>query len=271
MMASLALLYARWSGKPIFTTDLGSSGIALDHHIDTTLWYSGHLHISEFSRRSSGHDHLRSACVILGGVDVDKFAPNPNTARTNDVLYVGRILPHKGIDYLIQAVDCDTRLTIIGRRWPHAERYFEFLHRLALGKRVTFHENSDDSQIIKSYQRALCIVLPSVYTSVFGERHRIPELLGQTLIEGMACGTPAICTDVGSLPEVVEDGVTGFVVAPNNPVALKSRIDFLKTNPAEARKMGQAARQRVLDRFTWDRTVDRCLHAYGLSLEGARK
>ena len=52
----------------------------------------------------------------------------------------------------------------------------------------------------------------------------MPELLGQTLIEGMACGTPAICTDVASMPEVVEDGVTGFVVPPNDPAYLGAKL-----------------------------------------------
>ncbi len=264
MMSSLALLYARWSGKPIFTTDLGGDGIALHHYIDTKHWYTGHLHISEFSRRSANHFDLATASVILGGVDPDKFSPNPGTPRTDEVLYVGRLLPHKGINYLIEAIDSDTPLTIVGRRWPHAQPYYELLRRLAAGKQVTFHEDLDDAQIVEAYQRALCVVLPSVYTTVFGERHPIPELLGQTLIEGMACGTPAICTDVGSLAEVVQDGITGFVVPPNDPGAIRSRIQFLKTNPAEAGKMGRAARERALDRFTWTRAVERCLRAYGL-------
>lgn len=264
MMSTLALLYARWTKKPIFTTDLGGNGIAVHHYIDTRHWYTGHLHISEFSQRSAGHIQLASASVILGGVDHNKFIPDPKVHRSSEVLFVGRLLPHKGINYLIEAIDPDTRLTIVGRRWSHAQRYYELLRRLAIGKSVSFNEEVDDSQLVQAYQRALCIVLPSVYTTVFGERHAIPELLGQTLLEGMACGAPAICTDVGSLPEVVQDGVTGFVVPPNDPRAIRSRIQFLKQHPAEAKAMGEAARQRVLNRFTWDRTVDKCLRAYGV-------
>jgi hypothetical protein len=70
-------------------------------------------------------------------------------------------------------------------------------------------------------------------------------------------------TDVCSLPEVVVDGVTGFVVPPNDSVALRVKIRWLHDHPEAARRMGDAARQRVLDVFTWDRVVDRCLDAYG--------
>jgi glycosyltransferase involved in cell wall biosynthesis len=64
------------------------------------------------------------------------------------------------------------------------------------------------------------------------------------------------------MPEVVEDGVTGFVVPPNDPAALRGRIAWLRDRPDEARAMGQAGRRRVLAHFTWPRVVERCLHAY---------
>jgi glycosyltransferase involved in cell wall biosynthesis len=265
MMSSLALLYAKAAGKPIFATHHGSGGIALHHYLDVTGWYAGHLQVSQFSRRSFGQENLPTARVILGGVDTAKFSPDPQLARTGEVLFVGRLLPHKGINYLIEAVDAATPLTIIGRRWRHAQRFHDLLRALAAGKRVTFQEDSDDDAIIAAYRRALCVVLPSVYTTVFGEEYAIPELLGQTLLEGMACGAPAICTAVGGMPEIVEDGVTGFVVAPNDPAALGTKIRWLQEHPAEARQMGEAARQRVLDQFSWGRVVDRCFEAYGIA------
>jgi glycosyltransferase involved in cell wall biosynthesis len=78
----------------------------------------------------------------------------------------------------------------------------------------------------------------------------------------MACGAPAICTDVASLPEVVEDGVTGFVVPPNDPQALGRKLCWLREHPDEAREMGEAARRRVLKTFTWGKVVRRCLEIY---------
>lgn len=263
MMGSAALLYARASGKPVFSNHHGGGGFSLQGLFDIDSWYDGHLHVSEFSRRQFGHGGLRSARVILGGVDVERFSPDPSVERTGEVLFVGRLLPHKGVNYLVEAVDATTPLTIIGRRWTHALPFYELLRELSEGKSVTIQEEADDDTVLHAYRRALCIVLPSVTRSVFGHSHPIAELLGQTLLEGMACGTPAICTSVCSMPEVVEDGVTGFVVPPNDPQALGERIRWLREHPLEARRMGAAARQRVLEHFSWDRVVDRCFRAYG--------
>jgi glycosyltransferase involved in cell wall biosynthesis len=78
----------------------------------------------------------------------------------------------------------------------------------------------------------------------------------------MACGAPAVCTSAGAMPEVVEDGVTGFVVPPNDSAALARAVLRLRDDPDEARRLGEAARRRVLERFTWPRVVQRCLEAY---------
>jgi glycosyltransferase involved in cell wall biosynthesis len=91
---------------------------------------------------------------------------------------------------------------------------------------------------------------------------KVPELLGQTLLEGMACGSAALCTRVASMPEVVNDGVTGFVVPPNNPAALGDRLAWLAAHREQAAAMGLAGRERVLRNFTWDAVVARCLAAY---------
>ncbi len=64
------------------------------------------------------------------------------------------------------------------------------------------------------------------------------------------------------MPEVVADGVTGFVVPRNNPDALRTKLLWLRDHPAEAAAMGKAARQRVLERFTWPAVVRRCLDVY---------
>ena len=154
-----------------------------------------------------------------------KFSPCEQVRKDGSVLFVGRLLPHKGIDDLIKAVPSDMPLEIIGR--PTEPRYFDDLRALAEGKRVMFRTACSDEQMIEAYRRATCVVLPSVYQTMYGEKTSVPELLGQTLLEGMACGTPAICTDVASMPEVVEDRVTGFVVPPNDPacVARETIVD----------------------------------------------
>ena len=91
----------------------------------------------------------------------------------------------------------------------------------------------------------------------------VPELLGQTLLEGMSCGAPTVATDVASLPEIVVDGVTGFVVPPGDPKALGERLRWLHEHRDAADDMGRAGRRRVIEHFTWPVVVQRCLTAYG--------
>jgi glycosyltransferase involved in cell wall biosynthesis len=252
---------------------LGGSGFGLQKIVDVNRLFDGHLHISDFSRRHFGHAGMSRARTIWGGADLDVFGPSIEARRRRGAVFVGRLLPHKGVNYLIEAMDPDIPLTIVGRRWRHAARFDELLAKLANGKDIRFVEGAhmasagwspaaEDTQLAGVLQESMCIVLPSVHTTVFGEHHEIPELLGLVILEGMACGTPAIVTDVCSLPELVIDGVTGFIVPPNDSAAIRSKLRWFRDHPDEARRMGEAARQRVLDLFTWDRVVDRCLDAY---------
>ena len=258
--SSVMALAARATGRRVVVSDLGGGGWDISGYISTDRWYHRHLHISEYSRKISKHVGKPWADVIFGGVDLKKFTPRRDAAPNAPVLFVGRLLPHKGIHDLIRALPRGMRLELVGPR--HDERYFEALQKLAEGKEVTFHSGYDDAALVEAYHRALCIVLPSVYQSEFGGLNLVPELLGQTLLEGMACGLPAICTDVASMPEVVEHGVTGWVVPPNDPAALGERLQWLRDHPDQAREMGHAGRRRVERLFTWDAVVTRCLAAY---------
>jgi glycosyltransferase involved in cell wall biosynthesis len=260
LAASLSALAGRLSGRRVFVSDLGGGGFDVSAYVSTDSWYHGHLHISEYSRKVSGHDGNAAAHVILGGVDVQKFTPGPAAAADRPVLFVGRLMPHKGVNDLIDALPADQPLELIGR--PYHDRFLSDLRERAAGKRVRFRHDASDADLVAAYRGALCVVLPSVYRDLYGHETRVPELLGQTLLEGMACGVPAVCTDVASMPEVVEDGVTGFVVPPNDPAALRTRLEWLRDHPAEAARMGAAGRRRVLERFTWPAVVRRCLETY---------
>jgi len=263
LASSLTALASRLSGRKVFVTDLGGGGWDFSGYMNTDRWYRAHLHISEYSRKVFGQADKPWSHVILGGIDVNKFYPDPEVPRDGSVLFVGRLLPHKGVNYLVQAMPPDIPLKLIGR--PMDDRYLRDLHSLAEGKRVTFLHDCTDHDIVRAYRGAMCVVLPSVYRDMYGKESNVPELLGQTLLEGMACGAPAICTDVASMPEIVEDGRTGFVVPPNDPSAICRRIAWLREHPDEAAQMGTAARQRVLDKFTWPAVVQRCLEIYARS------
>jgi alpha-maltose-1-phosphate synthase len=261
LSSSLAAALCRVSGRRVFVSDLGGGGWDVSAYVSTDRWYHGHLHLSEYSRRQAGHAESARAHVIMGGVDVEKFSPN-GAAEEGDhpVLYVGRLMPHKGVDDLVEALPEGMRLELIGQ--PYHEQFVADLRRLSEGKDVRFRHDCDDAALVEAYRRALCVVLPSVYRTRYGDETKVPELLGQTLLEGMACGAPAVCTDVASMPEVVEDGVTGFVVPPNDPRALREKLLWLRDNPARRREMGEAARRRVLEKFTWPSVVRNCLEIY---------
>ena len=263
LASSLAALTSKLAGRKVFVTDLGGGGWDISAYTNTDRWYRGHLHISEYSRSVFGQGNNPWSHVILGGIDIKKFSPDPSVKRDGSVVFVGRLLPHKGVNYLVEAMPPDVPLKLIGQ--PMEDRFFRDLQALATGKQVTFHNDFTDADIVRAYRSALCVVLPSVYRHLYGEETKVPELLGQTLLEGMACGTPVICTDVASMPEIVEDGRSGFIVPPNNPSAICERIVWLRDHATEAAQMGEAARQRVLDKFTWPGVVQRCLEIYSQS------
>jgi glycosyltransferase involved in cell wall biosynthesis len=263
MASSVAALTCRLSGRRAFATDLGGGGWDFSAYVSTDRWFNGHLHISEYSRLINGHACKPWARVILGGVDTGRFTPDAATSRSTTPLFVGRLLPHKGVEDLIASLPESMALDIVG---PVSDPgYLEVLKRQAGGKAVRFRHDLDDTALIDAYRRALCLVLPSVYRTSDGAETKVPELLGQTLLEAMACGTPVVCTRVASLPEVVDDGITGFVVEPGDHGALRDRLEWLAAHPAEAAAMGAAGRRRVLERFQWKQVVQRCLDAYASS------
>ena len=261
VMSSLAAAASRMSGRRVFATDLGGGGWDISAYVSTDRWFDGHLHISEYSRTIYGHAGKPWARVILGGVDSDRFSPDPAVLRGRNPLFVGRLLPHKGVADLIAALPEGLALDIVGP--PNDDGHVDALKILAAGKAVSFHHEVDDRRLVDAYRRALCLVLPSVYRMSNGQETRVPELLGQTLLEAMACATPVICTRVASMPEIVEDGKTGFIVEPGDHQTLGDRLCWLAAHPAEAEAMGAAGREDVLSRFQWSQVVQRCLDAYG--------
>jgi alpha-maltose-1-phosphate synthase len=263
-ITDFAIVVGKLLGKRVFVTDLGGGHkYALSAYLPLLKKTDAFLLISEYSRKlwrkSPANSRPRSLEVIYGGVDTSKFAPG-DTTRSRSALYVGRLMPHKGIDYLIEAMHGRLSLDIVGRAY-HPE-YFELLKSKSLDKSVTFHTAVDDESLVRKYREALVTVLPSVYDNCYGEHTEVPELLGLVALESLACGTPVILSNVASLPEIVEDGVTGFLVPPNDSGAIRARLEYLHENPEVAEEMGRRGREKVLREFTWKRVADRCFDAY---------
>lgn len=266
LVTDFAVLAAQALGKRVFVTDVGGgASVTLLRWLPLARLVDGFLLIAAQSGGQFERFRARWS-IIYAGIDVAHFRPDP-TSQRRGVLYVGRILPHKGINYLVEAIDPGVPLRIVGR--PYHEEYLRLLHRLAAGKDVTFVTDASDDDIVREYRSCAVAVLPSVNTNVYGETTALPEILGFTAMEAMACGAPVVCSDVGALSEVVVEGATGFLVPPNDPAALGARLRLLLGDAALAARLGAAARERIASSFTWEHVAGRCLAAYAAAAAGA--
>jgi glycosyltransferase involved in cell wall biosynthesis len=91
-----------------------------------------------------------------------------------------------------------------------------------------------------------------------------------SVLEAMSASKPAVCTAIGGLPELVEDGVTGHLVAPRDPEGLAEGILRVIGPPGRAQEMGAAARRRLEERFTLQRCVDETARTLGSIVGAAR-
>ncbi|MFO0908400.1 MAG: glycosyltransferase family 4 protein [Isosphaeraceae bacterium] len=241
----VACLVAKQMGKPVVMTDHGGKSSSLGQELGILELADRIVAYSDFG--ASLYATRRPITVIKGGVDGTLFTPaadQPTPVRDR-VLFVGRLLPHKGVDRLIAALPESLPLTLCGR--PYHPAYFERLRELSRGKQVKFVMDADDAQIRELYRRAWVNVLPSVYRDCYGIVHAAPELMGFTLLEAMACGTPAICSRVAAMPEFIREGETGFVFDTESELTLQ--LLELAENSALVERMGRAARQAVEREF----------------------
>lgn len=258
-LSELCAILARSVGRRVFVTDHGAASGVLPRRLRNRLIHR-HLAVSHYA--AVGYPELLDrTTVIYGGVDPGKFTPG-NASRERLVVFVGRLLPHKGIDVLIDALPSGVRLEIYGRAYDR--EYLADLIGLAGKKEVEFYRSASDEQIIDAYRRARVLVLPSVDQTMYGGKASKTELFGLTLVEAMACGTPAICTDAGAMHEVVVEGATGYVVPPGDPATLSSRICALLGDEEAWARMSMAAAAHVRRQFTWQQVAERSLTAYGL-------
>jgi glycosyltransferase involved in cell wall biosynthesis len=239
----MGMFVAKQQRKPVCVTDHGgqSSGLGLNLGMldlaDRIVCYS-----------DFGATFMQSrtpVAIIKGGVDATFFHP-PDAPRQRDrVVFVGRLLPHKGVDLLIEALPPELTLTVCGQ--PYHDDYYQRLQTLARDKSVEFVLDATDATIRELYRRAWANVLPSVYRDCYGTTYAAPELMGFTNLEAMACGTPAISTRVAAMPEFIRDGETGFVVRDRDELA--DRLRRLADDPTLVERMGRRARRAVEDEF----------------------
>ena len=165
-------------------------------------------------------------------VDLDAYGPG---GEKGYFLYIGRLLFEKGLDTLIRAVAAMDRgeLWIVGEGPVEAE-----LRALAAGlgtERVHFkgYQAGDDLKRILS--EAQFVVLPS----------RWYENLPFSIMEAFACARPVVASNVGGIPEMVEDGVNGYLFPVGDVEALAGRLGAMLDDPARRREMGSRAREKA--------------------------
>ena len=262
----IAVLWGRMIGARVFATDLGGGGWTPGYHIDQSRWLAAHLPVSEYATRLLPGRNKRYR-VVFGGVDLERYPMRPAPEHDGTLVSLGRILPHKGLHLLIEGLPENVQLHVIGTA-ADAD-YLARLQGMATGKRVTFHHDLADTEVVGFLQRAMALVHP---TPVDGRGSAgVNELFGLALVEAMACGCPVIASRAASLPEIVEDGRSGLLVPPNDPEAIEKAIASLAADARLWAQISDGARKRVEQHFSWDRVVDRCLAAYGSFAAGGRR
>jgi glycosyltransferase involved in cell wall biosynthesis len=258
----LAALAARARGIATVVTDHGLQGSDWGGMVPRL--FDRFLAVSLYSAAQLGTPRSRTR-IVYGGADTARHHPDPEVRRAG-VLFVGRLTPHKGIDVLIRALPPNARLTVVGTEGhdprPPERDYPMLLHALAAERSVEFLGAIGDDELASRYRAAAVLVIPSVERTWYGRRIAVTELLGLVALEAMASGTPVIASRIGGLPEIVDDGVTGYLVPPGDVASLHDRIDHVLGDPVTAARLGSNARNRVLSELTWDHCAQRCLEVY---------
>ncbi|WP_094226523.1 glycosyltransferase family 4 protein [Methanolobus psychrotolerans] len=191
--------------------------------------------------------------VISSGIDTHSFIPMDREQMRNEldlpmekkiVLFVGRLHKLKGLDLTYECAKQtpDILYVFIGRKDGE---------QVATYENCLFAGEIPRNDIPKWMNAADILVLPS-YT----------EGLPNVVVESLSCGIPAVVSDVGGCPEVVKDGVTGFVVRTGDAEQLREKIVFLLSDDSLRYNMGIEGRKDVVERYDHDRLMDKLEKVY---------
>ncbi len=195
--------------------------------------------------------------VIQNATDTDLFCPVPASEnvqireemgykRDQFVIIVPRrLVPKNGVKFAILAMkyipDEDVRLLILGDGPQYPE-----LAALAQGDaRVQFLGAVPHEFVEKYYKISNVVLIPSITS------HGVQEATSLSMLEGMACGKIVICSSIGGMREVIQDGVTGYLVAEQNPEEIGSRINSILKGDVDTVSMGRRARQYVVEHHSY--------------------
>jgi glycosyltransferase involved in cell wall biosynthesis len=188
----------------------------------------------------------------------------PNNEFT--FLYLGRLVEYKGADYLIRAfsklekTQKNAKLVIAGK--GIFKDYLNCLIKDLDVKNVEFREVNTDSERFYYYTQCNVFVLPSVW------RPDYCEAWGLVLNEAMQCGKAVITTDaVGAAPDLVKNGVNGFIVKNSDSESLYQAMRRLVENPELAKSMGANSKKIVTEHYTYEKMTKGFVDAINSTLE----
>jgi glycosyltransferase involved in cell wall biosynthesis len=212
----------------------------------------GYVALSEFARGK----------FIYGGLPAEKIYvkpnflsadPGPKNAPGEYALFVGRLSPEKGVDILLSAwalLKSPMPLVIIGDG-PLRQSLNAQINSLGL-KNVTIKSWCPRDDVLDAMKRAAVLVMPSTWYEGFP----------LTIVESFACGTPVVCSRLGSMEEIVSDGGTGLHFNPGEPADLADKIDSVLTKTEWLAAMGRVARRRYEELYTAEKNYTALMGIY---------
>ncbi len=216
----------------------------------------------------------RRVCVAHNGVDPSQFFPRDSDALRaryglqgrRVVLSVGRLVPNKGFDTMIEALPqvrqrIPSVVYLVVGQGPDRERLERLAAAQGVDDRVVFAGPADGERLNEHYN--LC----DVFTTISREEPPSVEGFGIVFLEAGACERPVVAGRSGGIPDAVLHGQTGLLVTPGNAQELANAIITLLSDEALARRLGKNARDRVVRELNWDRRSE---HIFGV-LSGREK
>ncbi|WP_415893031.1 glycosyltransferase family 4 protein [Neptuniibacter sp. PT8_73] len=209
--------------------------------------------ISEYNREflldHVGEHFKEKFQVIRCGADLLSIQESENERQNVfEISYVGSLIERKGVDNLLLALSridptIEWSCRIIG---DGSERHdLEALaFELGISEKVDFKGGQTFEEIADSYRRSNLVVVPSI-VGPEGRCEGIPVVI----MEALAFGCPVIATDVSGIPELIEDGITGFGVKPGDVVGLTQKIEWIEANYAAALEIAKNGKARVHEQY----------------------
>jgi glycosyltransferase involved in cell wall biosynthesis len=218
--------------------------------------------VSEYNRgylsRQLGPPANGQVRCIYNGLDLRQFPfdrSRPADAGPPVILSVGRLIEKKGLGDVLAAAAIlqrrgrSVRVEIIGTG-PLQPALAAQVRRLGLQDRVAFLGAQPQEAVRLAYRRATIFALPCVVTAE-GDRDGIPTVL----LEAMASGVPVVSTSVSGIPEVIQSGHNGLLVAPHDPAMLADALDLLVADADLRDRLARAARRTIEAHFSIERNA----------------